>query len=364
MRIELPVDKGSDLYGRPATVTRTGEPEIVSTGNEIFLAKVLGGCTRIHYRSRTAVSGVTRTNVLADGASLAVATVHGCFDQHVPLSLSPAVIWYLIVHEVAQHIKLNADRYADIFTSSPGERQVILVEDHSLRYSEPSDWLGSISLVRDHLRAAVTDRTLGLFLPVFTNSAHEDETALLVAFMDSISPYYEFGWATMCGIPAIELQGEPGDWAIVHDQAGRLAAAFPGLDGYFADLLPVLAKIAGTAAGGVVDELFWTSIYKFGEESGGPYANGWITAFFAHVNSQSGPVPRQEFGWQELASRNFAGFTTNQFPSHLSRVPFRWRYQADGESREIPMSFVGGVLGVDQIGSALAPQLGVAVIED
>jgi hypothetical protein len=370
--IDTPV-QSSGHFGRLSTATAT---RVNRTSTQEFLGVVLGGPKRFHYLSRderyvveeptegyqgqiydAAAYGGGADDVRA--VSLGIQAIHQAFAAHVALSLSPDSLWYMIVHEVAAHVRQNATRYAGIFTETPGSKQTISIRDDSLRYDEPSDWQHSISLIRNPLRAKVSDYTMDLFLPRFTTTTDEDETALLVAFMDVASPYYGFEWRTCCGIPQVRLEGEAADWQSLHFRTDQLAREFDGLSDYFADLLPVLQMIAETASGATPNEEFWRSIYKYGGGSGGPYVNGWITAFFAHVLAYDGLRPKEHFDWLGESKGAFGGFTTDQFPSHISKVPFVWDYMG----KKIDMAFAAGVTGVDYDDTFLSPRLGFAVIE-
>jgi hypothetical protein len=351
---------------RPVHATDT---EVRLLSNEPFLSEVLGSPTRFHHLSRSKLNvalDLADDGPVSGGAtfdvptvSLGVQTLHGCFATHTPFSLSPDVAWYLIVFEVAEHVRQHPERYARLFTAAPGTTQLIQVRDDTLRYDAPSDWPRSLDLVRAPLAERLTDEAMGLFVADFTTSTAESRTALLVAFMDTISPYYAFEWMTLCGIPKIRLEGTGADWTDLMTRTDELAGHFDGLVGYFADLMPVLETIADAARGVPTDEQFWRSIYKYNDSSGGPYVTGWITAFFAHVVTAHGTELKQRFDWRSTASQGMGGYETNVFPSHVSSVPFTWRYL----DQIYDMRFVAGVIGVDESDGYLSPQLGFAVVE-
>jgi hypothetical protein len=358
-RIELALAPHRSTYGWSREAPVLGTDAIVLGSNEDFLNTVLNSPRRLHYASRTKYHTVGGYGFGETGASLAVQTVHNCYDRHIGLRLSPDVLWYMIVSEVATHVKANAGQYASLFTQTPGAKQLIEVRDDSLRYDGPSDWGHTIELFRDPLRAAVTDRTMGLFLPSFSTASVEAETALLVCFMDAASPYYEYRASTMCGIPAIELEGTNEDWRTLLAGAEALVGEFPTLAAYFGDLLPVVAEIVDTATGGQVDENFWRSLYKQEGGSGGPYINGWINALFAHIRTPEGLVPKDDYYGHSMFDWRKVRTHTDMFPAHLSQVPFVWNYFG----AKYDMAFAGGVLGVDHVGDTLQPQLGFAVVE-
>ncbi|MEV7020629.1 DUF4419 domain-containing protein [Kitasatospora sp. NPDC093558] len=347
MIVEIPLGEGQE----PGDV---GELDIV--GNDAFLAAVIGRDFRLHHRSADSLPAAPGERQRPAGDeptwSLLLRAAHLAFCGHLPLSLSPDVLWYAVVHEVAVHVRLNAKAYEGLFTDTPGQRQEIAVRDDSLLGPEP-DWARSIRLVREPLAERIGTELVELFQPSFSTTTPDDVSSVLVALMDVVSPYYEFKWDSLCGIPRVRLEGTVNDWALLAERVGELAPWFEPLADWFAELRPVLKVLARTAAGWPVDEEFWRSLYKWRSDSGGDFVSGWITAFFAHTRTSSGPEPRTDFGWRGQLLEE------NAFPSHVSKVPFDWE-RPDGTSK---MAFLGGVLGIERDGEYVRPRLGNAVVE-
>ncbi|WP_257032348.1 DUF4419 domain-containing protein [Streptomyces sp. 1331.2] len=344
----------------------------VDLGNERFLRAVLGRDLRIHHRSVAAMYERPRPEPANQGFgepgfvqpeptfSLLLRAAHAAFAEHLPLSLSPDVLWYAVVHEVAVHVRMYPPRYRALFGAADGRKATIVVQDDSLLGPGP-DWSHSIRLVREPLAAEVGEELVDLFRPAFSTTTPEDAASALVALMDVVSPYYDFRWETRCGIPRIRLEGTAEDWARLAAGIGALAERFDWLAPWFAELRPVVEEIAAMAAGEPVDEEFWRSFFKWRSMSGGPRVTGWLTAFLAHTQTPDGPRLRRSFGWREAANSDYhrEAFEVNDFPSHVSRVPFVWEVFG----RELPMTFVGGVLGIEWDGEYLRPRLGNAVVE-
>ena len=53
-----------------------------------------------------------------NSSSLFFQAVHECFANHYPLALRPEVFMQLIIHEIATTVKMNADHYRGLFTTS------------------------------------------------------------------------------------------------------------------------------------------------------------------------------------------------------------------------------------------------------
>ncbi|MCX4734284.1 DUF4419 domain-containing protein [Streptomyces sp. NBC_01363] len=347
IEIDLPLgeDADADADARAARLAA----ELTELGNERFLRAALPGPARIHHRSTDRLVGWPTGAPEAEepASSLLLRAIHLCFTAHLPLSLSPDLFWYAVVHEAAVHIRLNPRTYEGLFTTTPGQQQVIAVRDDLAAL----DWERSVNLVQQPLRARIGDDVADLFQPTFSTTTSGDATAALVALMDVVSPYYRFQWFSLCGIPRIRLEGSDRDWRLLAARVRELEGWFEGLRPWFEALHPVLDAIGATASGWGADQDFWRSLYKWESASGGDRVTGWITAFFAHRYTDDGPVPRKSFG---------AGTTAEEeFPSHLSRVPFRWETPA-GVFR---MAFLGGVLGITRDGEWIRPQLGHAVVE-
>ncbi|MFI9273400.1 DUF4419 domain-containing protein [Kitasatospora sp. NPDC052896] len=345
LEIDLPLGANADSDAHAERLAA----DLTEVGNERFLRAVLRDRARFHHRSTTALFGPpsSRPEVAEPDASLLLRAIHLCFSAHLPLSLSPDVLWYAVVHEVAVHVQLNTDAYAGLFTATPGERQAIVVHDDFA----PLDWERSVNLVQQPLRERIGEEIADLFQPTFSTTTPATATATLIALLDVVSPYYRFRWSTLCGIPRIRLEGTDRDWRLLVSQVRELAGWFEGLAPWFAALEPVLVTIADTASGWGVDEEFWRSLYSWRSESGGDRVTGWITAFFAHRYTEDGPIPKDSFGAD--------GTDNDDFPSHVSRVPFRWQTPAGTSD----MAFLGGVLGIERDGEWIRPHLGHAVVE-
>jgi hypothetical protein len=366
-RIELPPQPsrfGSNFSSR----SRRPDPEPVNvTDNGDFLAQALGRKPYVQYLSRTELS-VVQYREFPVAASLLVTNAHQCFDGHVGIRLAPAAFMDTIVRELAREVQGDPERYRSLFTQSPG-RTIIRVRDDSLRYREPGDpqsqWNRTIGMFREPVTQAVTPETADMFVPDFASASEEDKLVMLLGLMDAASPYYDYRVDTLCGYPAIELDGPGSDWSLLLTHVINLAPRFPRLGAYFTALIPILEEVAATANGATPNEEFWMSFYKFKSNSGSAHVSGWVTALFAFLNTQSGSVLKTDFDWKSDVNDNgWGGITTlSAIPTGISAIPFIWELEVGPRAGEIPMHFVAGGLGIEQTDSGtLESKLGFAVV--
>lgn len=333
--------------------------EILTDSNEALIRGVLKDCKAIHHNSRECVAYVEGQADPGNFSSLFFTTAHQAFDEHVPLSISPELFWYAIVHELSIYVKANKELAANIFGADPDEKKEIIVRDDSLVYGGNNDWAGSIALVEKPLIEVFKPNAIELFVPNFTTLTPEIKATFLVGLMDTVSEYVELKWVTRCGIPRIKLEGKKEDWQLLAHQAKLAHRLFLGLDGYFRELIPVLERVAETFDGSEIDRNFWTSFYKIDDGSGGPFASGWLTSLLCYLNTEKGPTQKKEFDWRKDMDAGWSGLTTDEYPTHISKVNFLWEYL----DAEIPMGFAAGVTGVEWSDGFLSPKLGYVVYE-
>jgi hypothetical protein len=349
---------------------RTPLVRVVDFATEQFLADTVG-TGRIRYLSHSQFS---LPDVRTDGfrygpdeaypiptTGLLVQTAHACFATHRGFGLNPDTIWQTIVNQVAEHIKQDPCRYADLFTWFPGQKAEVDVRDDELLAD--GNWLRALGKFEEQLRFLVGNDLVSLFMPRFSTTGQLERVAALTTFMGAASPYYKYSVNTMCHIPLIRLEGTRDDWSRLYRHTSTLAGHFEGLREYFAALLPVLQEISETANGKQPDNTFWSSAYKFKSSSGQQDVTGWLTALMAFKYGPDGPKPRQDFDWRNQIKKPWEAFRTNEIPSLLSTVPFTWRTPGGN----IPMTFVAGALGVSSRQTptvdVYTPRLGIAVMD-
>jgi hypothetical protein len=276
---------------------------------------------------------------------------------------------YLIVSELATAVNQNPEIFRDIFTYSSEKEKIVVISNSLVRGNPASDWGATLNLFEEQLAKKVPPTTMDALLPRFSTETIESRAATLVAFMDMAQSFYVYKTRSMCGIPRIRLDGTAEDWQklfVVTEEMSRIFGnRTPLLKMYFQHLIPLVSKIADQASGTALDNEFWSSIYKFNSVSGGTRANGWITGFLAFIRDKSGmivPKPEKFFDWKSVLEENrdndYVGLGSSIFPTHVSSAPFLWIYLGE----KLPMTYIGGILGIENDGGFVSPQLSYAVL--
>lgn len=303
-----------------------------------------------------------------------VAAIHLAFDDHRPLVLSPDTLWLLVAQGVAKHVNANAEELRPTFVKHSGKVTIDVQRDDFVKGSPENPWAEVFGEFSSQIREHVGATTHDLMLPNFSTTGTAERAAAEIVLLDAMQSFFSYVLGTACGIPQIVLEGTIDDWAVLAERTRGLGQY--GLDWWTETLAPILDEFVA-AARGQANVPFWRSIYKREDQSGGPYINGWITAFFPYLTDRQtgqashknpwlakGGMELQEFLYppeEEPPPRIGHGLKTDDFPGGLARAPFLWQYQ----DRSFGMEFLGGFVGVRQEAGTLRlrPEIGWAVRE-
>ena len=305
---------------------------------------------RLVYRSRSGMQAFYEPELGAHFyRSMAMA-----YSWHLGVCLRPEVVWHLIAHEVGAYIGANKKECAHFFTSKPGEKQKLLV------FIEENDsWEAVIPKFRTEFAKHVPEEVLHTFLPTFSTSDAESEAATMLTFMDSVSPWFEFGgFQIACGFPSILLAGTAQDWKLLRAHVGGLMGMFEGLRSYLQGAWSVLLTINETFDSGVVDQTFWHSMFRYQSGSGDPTMTGWLSSLVAYMATHEGKKIRTSFEWgPETNYVNMERLTDGVNYADLTV------YVGDESGPKTDYTLVSGVLGSEITDERVVPRLGFAVAE-
>jgi hypothetical protein len=280
--------------------------------------------------------------------------VHSSFNSHYPLTLSPDDVWLTIAQGFAAHVNANAEKLRKQFVKHEGKLYIEIRRDDFKKGSPSNDWPGGFSEFSDKIAEHIGKKR-DLLVSNFSTTDIVEKAASELVLMDAMSQYFDYGMRTYCGIPKITLLGNINDWQNIRERAQTLAEF--DCKNWVSALTPVLDHFV-KAHKGLADPKFWQSFYKLGGGSGGPYVTGFINVLFPYL--ARGYANRACLKWEDGIGFMGGGPNTDDFPSGMSQVPFKWIYFGE----EFKMQFLGGFVGASQEESgALRPSIGWAVAD-
>ena len=294
-----------------------------------------------------------------------IAAVHRAYAEHRPLSISPEMIWLLICQGFSKHINYNSEKLRDKFVDFEGKKKIkIRTESLSSEFkkgSPNSPWKLAFPAFTDSIKKYVGPELHHLFIQSFSTTTYMEKAAFEVTLMDGMDHYFDYQMLTMCGIPAITLEGTPKDWREIKSNLQK----FKGyeIDHWIMALEPIIEEFY-KASKDEINHDFWSNIYKRKGGSGGPYINGWIIKFFPYLkshNDEAAKNPYLNMEPKELQGLVMHGLKTDDFSTGLSKADFIWNYY----NKEYKMSFLAGFIGIRQDKNTmnLRPEIGWMVKE-
>src|SRR5262249_25707188 len=142
--------------------------------------------------------------------------------QHRPLCLSPDMIWLLICQGVAHHVNVHAEALRSRFVQHQGKERIVVRRDDFIKGSPENPWGEVIDEFSQRVREYIGSAH-DLFVPQFSTTGPTERVTAEIVLLDAVQSYFEYVLRTLCGIPAITLEGTAEDWREVADRAQAFA---------------------------------------------------------------------------------------------------------------------------------------------
>jgi hypothetical protein len=199
-----------------------------------------------------------------------VQAVFDAYNRHHVLQLRPDDLWLLVTQGVGSHIHNNAEKYRSLFVQHEGKRQIVLIE---------SDWsrmaAGLCELLRGHL---INPTVADAFTCDFTTSTPASKVASQITLLSGMQGYFDY-CVTLCGIPAVVLQGKRDDWVALRTKLAVIKGiGLSDLEKWLERIELVFSELLATYDGKSSPH-FWSHIISchHPHASGAtPTYNGWL----------------------------------------------------------------------------------------
>jgi hypothetical protein len=187
--------------------------------------------------------------------------IHLAYGYHLPLTISPDVIWHLVVSATSIHINKYSEQLRTRFVDHEGKKRLVVRRDDFIYNSSANPWNEMI----DEFIAKIDNFTkleaIDLFVSNFSTTSDVSKTCSKIVIMDSFQKYFEYEFVTLCGIPEFRILGKKSDWQIIKAKANKLAQIIPEFGVWINSLNEILQQFIDIYDD-KIDSKFWNEIYK------------------------------------------------------------------------------------------------------
>eukprot|EP01084_Bolivina_argentea_P290535 499074_1 len=193
------------------------------------------------------------------------------YFDHYPLRIKVSHIWLLIMHALAAHIDVNAEKLREKYVTHNGKKRLTVVRTQFVKGSPKNDWESIINEFAQQIDANTVNNVAKLLENDFSTSSNLEKIASKVALMDACKHYFEYLLRGGCGFHQITLDGNKNDWIKLKE---KVELVFKDLvDKQWANkwhkpLFDILDRFI-MAYDGEIDCLFWNSMVRRGEPTSG-----------------------------------------------------------------------------------------------
>jgi len=176
--------------------------------------------------------------------------------DHCPISISPNIIWQLILNGIIQHINVNSEEYRHNFVEFKDKKilKVKIYKDNPNINKE--DWETFINNISKQIKENTKKDIYDNIVLNFTTNTKDLLLVQQISSMSILKQYfeYEFEISIICGFPYIELEGEIEDWQLILNKIQKFKNL--GIDNWIEIIEKILIKIINSKKG-EIDMHFW-----------------------------------------------------------------------------------------------------------
>ena len=270
---------------------------------------------------------------------------YSAYENHLPIRLTPDIIWLLIVQGFAQHVNYNAEELRQKFVNFEGKKklEIIINKYHSYKQMKSEDYEYLFENLTEKIKENVGEELINTIDFNFSTSNKITKVVGYASIMSALKKYFEFrGFCHVCNYPYIILDGKLEDWENILKKTKKLSKY--DLEKWVKRLEIPLNEIIETKKGKINKE-FWKKIiypdkidekieiaayeYKTIQVDG---INGWLLTFFPYFKDG-------DFRYDtSLKVKDIW-----RLPKRLLKTPLIMKSDDEGET---PMTIFSGFLGM------------------
>ena len=223
------------------------------------------------------------SDLIEFGCRSAFNTFITAYAKHYPITLSPDIVWLLILQSFSRFVDYNAEELRQDFVKFEGKKKIpIICHITSPKKAKREQWEQVISQFCDKIANHVGKDLVNNITPNFTTTTQTSLTACQVSIMATFKNYFVYdAIGAKCGIPYVILEGSLEDWQKVKEKCHVLAEyQLP-----WADKLDSIIDEFIHAKEGKINKEFWKTMVRRKDGTGfydPDFYSGWFTYFFPY----------------------------------------------------------------------------------
>ena len=270
---------------------------------------------------------------------------YSAYENHLPIRLTPDIIWLLIVQGFSHHVNYNSKELREKFVNFEGKKklEIIIPKYHSYKQMKSEDYAELFENLTEKIKENVGEELINTIDFNFSTSNEITKVVGYASIMSSLKKFFEFrGFCHMCNYPYIILEGKLEDWESILKKTKDLSKY--DLEKWTSMLEIPLKEIIETKKGNI-NKQFWKSIlypdkidekieigdykYKTIQVDG---INGWLLTFF----------PYYKDGYFRYTN-SIKTKDLWRLPEKILKTPLLMKSDDEGET---PMIIYSGFLGM------------------
>ncbi|OHT09589.1 uncharacterized protein TRFO_21474 [Tritrichomonas foetus] len=204
------------------------------------------------------------------------------YIEHRPVTISPDILWLLIVQGFSYHVEYNSEKLRSKFVNFQGKEK-LSVDTYSFDISDPHKWEGIFSGFVSKISEYTGEELTKTLIPNFTTTTPTSYTAGLISIMATVKKYFAYNLMVCgCGIPSVTIEGTIKDWEQIQEKLKVIEAY--DLEWWVSKLYPIIQEVINTKKG-IINRDFWLHMVRYKDEKGfydPARIDGWICAFYPY----------------------------------------------------------------------------------
>jgi len=212
-------------------------------------------------RKQYAISELEDDDVVFYGNHSFFSGMMASFRMHKSITLSPDIIWLLIVQGFANHVAANVEKLRPLFVSFEGKQQLVVMQmDKTPDSATKDDWARIVEEFVKQIDGRTKDQIAQVLEPKFSTTTPCSHTAGMVSIMSAMKHFFDYKVVMcVCGYPSITIEGTVEDWEKVKEKTQALSKY--DLEWWTSELIPIIDQFI-KARKGDPEYSFWLRMVR------------------------------------------------------------------------------------------------------